>query len=176
MDCHFQHEDLHHFIPVSLGEFAGEACAADDAYAQKRVRHEMCYELLSDASALHEWPAPAKRARQDGWREHAWKLGDSLDKHALLPINVAFSTPVAPLFCPPRPRANAMHVHEESGVATDGVVPPLCNTSHQEVTSLFVRFAQLASDSGVAPLCLPSPDEFPTTAQMQTIVRAIIAT
>lgn len=176
MDCLFSYDDsLPHFLSDSLGELADAACAADDAHAHKRVRFETRCELLDDTSALHEWPVPAKRARRCGRRKDAWELGGSLDSHAFLQKNATPSTPATPPFGPARPRANAMHVHDEDGVAANDVVPPSLSRSQLENTSLFVRFAQLASCNGITALHLPSPDKFPTAVQMEAIARAITA-
>ena len=79
--------------------------------------------------------------------------------------------------CPARPRANAMHIFDEDGVAAGGVVTSLRDTSRRDSSSLSVcAFCPASQLSWYYPLHLPAPDKFPTTMQMETIVRAIVAT
>lgn len=171
MNYHFLRDDLPDSLPEFFSESLSDIADADLHAPRKRNWFETCCEILDDDSALHAWPVPAKRARQ---QDDAWEHGDSLNIHAFLQKNASPSALVSPPSCPARPRANAMHVLDEDGVAAGDVVPPLRDSSQQENASLFVRFAQLASRNGVTPLHLPSPDKFPTTVQMETIVRAIM--
>lgn len=180
IDCLFSRDGLPSFFSGSLSDIAD----AGQHAPRKRVWDEACCQILDDSSALHEWPATAKRARNndghhDGRRDghhDAWEHSGSLDCHAFPQKNATPSMSVPSSFCPARPRANAMHIFDEGGVAAGDVVPPLRDTSQRESTSPFVRFAQLASHHGITPLHLPAPDKFPTTMQMETIVRAIVAT
>ncbi len=172
MDSLFSHDGLPHFFSESLSDIAD----AGQHAPRKRNWYETCCEILDDNSALHEWPVPAKRARCCDGQNDAWQRSNSLDCHAFPQKNATPSMPISTPFCPARPRANAMHVLDEGGVAAGDVLPPLRDTSQRESNSLFVRFAQLASRNGITPLHLPSPDRFPTTMQMETIVRAIMAT
>ena len=178
MNNYFLRDDLPDGLPDGLPEFFSESLSdiADANLHAPRKRHwyETCCEILDDDSALHAWPVPAKRARQ---QVDAWEHGNSLDCHAFLQKNATPSALVSPPSCPARPRANAMHVLDEDGVAAGDVVPPLRDSrSHPDNISLFARFAQLASRNGITPLHLPSPDKFPTTVQMEAIVRAIMVT
>lgn len=174
VDCLLSRDSLPDFFSVSLGGIASlHASHAPHALhaPHKRVWNEVCCELLDDSSALHEWPTSAKRAR----RGDAWEHGNSLD-HDFLEKNATPSLLGSTPFCPARPRAYAMDVYEGSGTTAEDFVPPLRGNSRRDNISLFVRFAQLASRSGVTPLHLPSPDKFPTTMQMEATVRAIMAT
>lgn len=176
MDCLFSRDGLSSFFSGSLSNIAD----AGQHAPRKRLWEEACCQILDDSSALHEWPVTAKRARNndgdhDGHHD-AWEHDDSLDCHGFPQKNATPSMSESPPFCPARPRANAMHIFDEGGVAAGDVVPPLRDTSQRDSSSLFVRFAQLASRHGITPLHLPAPDKFPTTMQMETIVRAIVAT
>ena len=170
MDCLFSHDGLSQLFSGSLSDIAD----AGQHAPRKRNWYETCYDILDDNSALHEWPAMAKRARRCDGQHNIWEHGNSLDGHAFLEKNATPSVSGSTPFCPARPRANAMHVCEEGGVAAEDVVPPLRDSSQQENASLFIRFAQLASRNGSTPLNLPSPDKFPSTTHMETIVRAIL--
>lgn len=175
MDSLFSYGDLQHLFSESLCEFPG----ADRHAPRKRLCYEPCNELLDDTSALHEWPVPAKRARRehDGAYDGAWEHGDSLDSRAFPQKNATPSLSESSPLRPARPRANAMHILDEGGVRENDVMRPTRgSSSHHESTSLFVRFAQLAACRGITPLHLPPPDEFPTALQMETLVRAIVAT
>lgn len=158
--------------------FSGSLDEVSNANLHKRAWSEVGCELLDDSSALHEWPVPVKRARQQDARGSAraepWEHGDSLDGHAFFEKNAAPSASRSAPFCPARPRADAMHVYEGAGATAGDVVPPLRDPARQKNISLFVRFAQLASRNGVTPLHLPSSDKFPTTLEMEAIVRAIV--
>ena len=179
MDSLFSHGGLQHLFSESLCEFPAAARHAP----RKRLFYERCNEILDDTSALHEWPVPAKRARRehdgayDGAYDGAWEHGDSLDSHAFPQKNATPSLSEPSSLRPARPRANAMHIHDEGGVGENDVMRPTRGSSgHHESTSLFVRFAQLAACRGITPLHLPPPDEFPTALQMEALVRAIVAT
>ena len=178
MDCLLSRDSLPDFFPESLGRIADASLHALHA-PHKRAWNEVCCELLDDSSALHEWPMPAKRARRGGARGDARgdarENGNSLGGHTFLERNATPSVFGSTPFCPARPRAYAMDVYEGTETTAGDVVPPLRDIGRRENVSLFVRFAQLASCNGVTPLHLPSPDKFPTTMQMEAIVRAIVA-
>ena len=176
MDCLFSHDSLPSFFSASLSDIADAGPHAP----RKRLWEEACCQILDDTSALHEWPATAKRARSrngnHNGHQNAWEHDNSLDCHGFPQKNATPSMSESHSLCPARPRANAMHIFDEDGVAAGGVVTSLRDTSRRDSSSLFVRFAQLASCHGITPLHLPTPDKFPTTMQMETIVRAIVAT
>lgn len=169
MDSLFSHGGLPPFFSESLSDIAD----AGQHASRKRSWYESCCEILDDTSALHEWPVPAKRARCCDGQNNALQRSNSLNSHAFSQKNATPSVSILSPFFPARPRANAMHDIDDGGVGAGDVAPPSRDTSQRPSTSLFVRFAELASCNGITPLHLPSPDKFPTIMQMETLVRAI---